>query len=417
MSGATGDAGGRAITAWVCCVRVNDSHKAYLTRQVASFEEIDARLLVWEDERAERSSPDSDQVPSPWRPHRGRRGQDFLRRTLDAVRCRFRRNVHGATDAESRYFEQRDPPDVIYAHTGPMGLRMLPVAEHFDVPLVVHFHGIDVTRTDTAYRVTMGRNIGRFSSVLVVGEWMKDRIAAFGGSHGDILTVPMGAPSTLEATPTDRSGSSGFSFVCVGRLVPTKGVDRIIRAFAIVSRQRSDARLTIVGDGPSRIELNELVSDLGLDGRVEFTGALASDETHGVIARSDVLVHHPIDAGGGTEAFGVVVAEAMMLARPVIASICGGLVDQVDHGRTGFLVEQDDIEALAEHMLTLRDDPVRASEMGRAGRCRSVDRFDSRALAAKVEQHLVEVAARHPKVRARNANDAPSLPPASLPPT
>jgi glycosyltransferase involved in cell wall biosynthesis len=107
------------------------------------------------------------------------------------------------------------------------------------------------------------------------------------------------------------------------------------------------------------------------------------------IAGADVLVHHALDHPGGPEAFGVVITEAMALGLPVVGSRCGGLPDQIVEDETGFLVDQNDVEAMATAMKRLAGDAGLRETMGTAGRARAVAYFDAYDLARKAEDVLI----------------------------
>lgn len=386
----------RSWQIWVCCRRLDDTQKPYLTRQVASWNDEDFRLFAWSDERdsATRQTVPSVEVPTDWL----MRGQTFisgfLHRRIAPFRARARQNSLAATPEERDFFAGFPTPGVIYAHTGPVGLRMLPMAEALNVPLVVHFHGHDVNTRDFEYLLTLRKNFHRFDSIIVAGEWMKERLAAMGCDSPSAQTIPMGAPALLAdfARSLDAS-SSTFRFAVVGRLVRLKAIDRVIDAFARILHRIPTATLVIVGGGPERQALESQAGRLGISASVQFVGEIPSEETMKILAGSDVLVHNPIDAHGGPEAFGVAVTEAMMLSKPVIGSRCGGVIDQVVDGETGILVDQNDLKGLADAMLWLATEPELARRMGRRGRERAVAHFESDTLARQVRDHLDKVGA------------------------
>ncbi len=139
--------------------------------------------------------------------------------------------------------------------------------------------------------------------------------------------------------------------LAVGRLAPEKGVDVLLRAFALLRRER-DARLLVLGEGPERPALERLVAELGLTDSVLMPGFESNPFAY--MARSSVLV-----LPSRHEALANVLVEAMALGVPVVATDSpGGSSEILDSGRCGRLVPVDDAEALALAMRQTLDAPL-----------------------------------------------------------
>jgi glycogen(starch) synthase len=158
--------------------------------------------------------------------------------------------------------------------------------------------------------------------------------------------------------------------LCVGRLVAEKGFDSALTAFATVLDRFPSARLVIAGDGPERQRLTKQMTDLGLINSVEFVGSVPP-ETVPHLMNKATLVLIP----SRLEGFGLVALEAALMARPVVATHVGGLSEVVLHQKTGFLVEQEDEEGLANAILFLLSNPQTASAFGDAARQRAQEVF------------------------------------------
>lgn len=149
----------------------------------------------------------------------------------------------------------------------------------------------------------------------------------------------------------------------VGRLVPYKGVDVLIRALA-----RTRARAVIVGEGPLRGELESLAGITGVAERIRFAGNASADELAALYNACDVFALPSVTRA---EAFGMVQIEAMACRKPVICTDLPSGVPWVNqHGVTGLVVPPGDPEALARAIDTLLSDPVLRARMGEAGRQR-----------------------------------------------
>jgi len=159
--------------------------------------------------------------------------------------------------------------------------------------------------------------------------------------------------------------------LCVGRLLHQKGFDLAIAAFAALVDRFPQARLTIVGDGPSRFDLEQQAAALGLGEAVEFKGRISPEHVRELMNTATIVV-----MPSRSEGFPMVALEAAHMARPVVATPVGGLPESVVHQRTGLLVEPEDSLALAEAIAFLLSHPDIARQMGQAGRSRVLDIFN-----------------------------------------
>ncbi len=380
---------------WMACVRVNRHDKAYFLHQMDGFAQTEPLLVVWEDARPlDERKTQADRtalVPGPWETRwavpGGHRLMQLWKRLRGAVIAAPL--AAGRTETHALMaLAQSHPPSVIYAHTGFVGLRLLPLAQRLGVPLVVHFHGLDINISDPVYQRVLRCEIHHFDRIVVVGNWMIAPLVAMGYDADRIDVVPMGAP--IEDLPIAAPARDGpVRFIAVARMIPYKGLDRTIAAFAQMRGTHQASELHLVGDGPQRAALERQAAPLGK--AVVFHGSRPSVDTLALIAGSDVLVHHALDHPGGPEAFGVVITEAMARGLPVVGTRCGGLPDQIVDGETGLLVDQNDVDGMAAAMARLADDPDLRAAMGQAGRARAVEVFDAHALARRAEDVLIEV--------------------------
>ncbi|HEU0080377.1 MAG TPA: glycosyltransferase, partial [Longimicrobiaceae bacterium] len=153
--------------------------------------------------------------------------------------------------------------------------------------------------------------------------------------------------------------------------------------------------LRVVGDGPEREALRARARVLGLGERVVFEGFVSSAELAERFAGCDAFVLPAVvDAKGDTEGLGVVLLEAMVNAKPVIASAAGGIVDIVRDGRSGWLVPPGDAEALAGAVRACMDDPERRRRYGLAGRDDVAAGFSWPVIVDRLAGLYHEVAAR-----------------------
>jgi glycosyltransferase involved in cell wall biosynthesis len=170
----------------------------------------------------------------------------------------------------------------------------------------------------------------------------------------------------LFTTTVPKIGSGHASrrrVVFAGRIVPPKGVGVLLRAAASV-----DAEFVICGTGRRLEEMRALAQRLGVGQRVHFPGWLSAGELAEELANASVVVLPSL----WPEPFGLVGIEALAAGRPVIASSTGGIVDWLQDGVSGMLVDPGDAAGLAKALNELLADPERQQRMGLAGK-RAVD--------------------------------------------
>lgn len=284
--------------------------------------------------------------------------------------------------------------DVLHAFWPlPHGLLGLAAKKASGVPLISTFFGVELTWAESQLRFlnpAVRRIVDGSDGVTVISSHTAAALERIAPGVGPRV-IPFGAASHPgEATPLpERRPGEPLDLLFIGRLVERKGVRVLIEA---LSRGGSD-RLTVVGEGPERQRLEETVRDLGLDDRVRFTGSIPSEALRRTLAKSDALVLPAVrDAKGDVEGLGVVLIEALLAGRPVIASRSGGIVDIVRHEETGLLVEPGDPDALAAAIARYRDDPGLARTLAAKGREHVQAEFSWDRIIDRLEDLYREVA-------------------------
>jgi glycosyltransferase involved in cell wall biosynthesis len=145
-------------------------------------------------------------------------------------------------------------------------------------------------------------------------------------------------------------------------------------------------RWVVVGDGPTRAALEHRIAERGLSGRTILAGRTNDAALHGWYEAADLFVH-PTRYEGSS----LVTLEAMLHARPVVATRAGGLPDKVIHGRTGWLAPPSDPGALSTALSDAIAERARWPDMGRAGRELLEQRFDWRVIQGKFRELYEEL--------------------------
>ena len=155
-----------------------------------------------------------------------------------------------------------------------------------------------------------------------------------------------------------------------GRLVSTKGVAVLLEAMSILKGRNRTLDLLIIGDGPERVKLEQAARQKGLSAEVRFAGNVPNPQIEEILNNA-IAVVIPSIAG---EVFGLVVAENMLRAIPVIAADLGPFVEVL--GNTGLVFRNSDPVDLAGQIAKVLDDPATASELASLARQRALDSYD-----------------------------------------
>ena len=310
----------------------------------------------------------------------------------------FSAALMGRVDASTPY-------DLVHANFFMSGLVALQLRASFGIPTVMTFHALGEVRRRhqgaadgfPGERLEIERRIVS-TAERIIAECPQDEIDLvdlYGADRERIAIVPCGVDLD-EFAPGDRAvarrdlgfDESEFIVLQLGRMVPRKGIDNVIRALAQLRGCRA-ARLVIVGGdaapaGRLRSDEMQRLVDLadacGIADRVSFAGHRRRSELAAYYAACDVFVTTP-----WYEPFGITPLEAMASARPVIGSDVGGIRYSVVDGVTGFLVPPRDPAALADRLVQLHDDPPLARAMGRAGARRVRTHFTWDRVAEELE--------------------------------
>lgn len=185
------------------------------------------------------------------------------------------------------------------------------------------------------------------------------------GYRGPLEVLPLPVEVQIADAPPRRDTTS-FRVGYIGRLTPEKGVDALLRALA----RTSGIGCRIAGDGPDAPRLRQLVATLGLEDRVDWLGYVDHDATADFYRSVHVVVVPSRTTPGWTEQFGRVVLEALAAGVPVIASDSGELPTLVGELGGGWIVPEDDVEALAATIARASREPRDREQRARVGRHR-----------------------------------------------
>ena len=169
--------------------------------------------------------------------------------------------------------------------------------------------------------------------------------------------------------PRSLSENEPIQITTTGRLVDKKGIEYAIRAIAKLIPIYPHIRYKVIGEGPLRSHFTELIKELKLTENVRLMGWRNETEIVEILKQTHIFVAPSITAANGDQDAPInVLKEAMAIGLPVISTYHGGIPELVEDDKSGFLVPEKDVAALADKLGYLIEHPERWSQMGQAGR-------------------------------------------------
>jgi colanic acid/amylovoran biosynthesis glycosyltransferase len=191
-----------------------------------------------------------------------------------------------------------------------------------------------------------------------------------GGPTGTVRVIPSPVDTDFFTPPPAPRRAGPTRLITVGRLHPIKGHELIIEALRLLAGRGAGPELTIVGGGEMDLPLRRRVSELGLDGRVAFTGVLLDEALRDRLADSDVFV-----MASGSEGLPVALLEAMAMGLAVVVPAITGIPEVIRPGENGLLFTPDDPADLARKLDAVVSDAALRRRLGSAARRTALSRF------------------------------------------
>jgi len=372
----------------VICLTLGQPSETWLWRQIVGLRRHKPTVITW-NYKNPTSFPlqgiEWHRVAFPPTPY------DDSGRWLHRFRTVPSGNFYGTTGAERRWLIELTGERRLRAflcHFGWSALRMVPVALATGVPIIAHFHGVDITARlrNRWYRWSLKNSIKHFHALVAVNDFQRDILVGLGAKKDAIHVIPCGVP-VREFFPHHSKAKSPVRFLTVGRFVEKKAPLTTLRAFDRCIAAGGRAHLLMIGDGPLLPQAKDFVSAHGLQRHVSFLGALGSTDVLDFMRTSDAFLQHSVTApNGDMEGWPVSIGEAAACGLAVIATRHAGIPSQIVHGETGYLVEEYDELRMSNFMMALIRDRELRLNMGAAARRFALENFDHEVQIDTLEQ-------------------------------
>jgi colanic acid/amylovoran biosynthesis glycosyltransferase len=259
---------------------------------------------------------------------------------------------------------QRVGSQLIHAHFAEGGSPALFMSDRLNLPLILHLRGGAELMPDAelrrhlyqfpflAYRRRLWQ---RASLFLCVSQYIREKAIRAGFPEEKVRVQYTGMNCSAFAPSLPVSEKDPNLVLYVGRLVPYKGCDYLLRAMKLVQQRRPQARLVVIGDGSFRAELELLSKELGVG--CTFLGEQPQQTIRSWLERARVFCGPSVTLEDGmSEAFGNVFSESQCMGVPVVAFRHGGIPETMREGITGLLAPERDVEMLAAHLQRYLED-------------------------------------------------------------
>lgn len=281
---------------------------------------------------------------------------------------------------------KQQQPDVIHAHFGYDGMKMLRLANMFDIPLIVSFYGSDVSRLPSEFGWKRRyRKLARFGSHFIAAtQFMKKQLIKLGFNENKITVVRFGVD--LQDSPFILRKRYPNKFMMVGRMVEKKGFKYAIKAIHILKKRGYDVHLDLFGNGPLMKNLNSLTRDLSLNGVVTFHGYQPIETILNAHAEYSLLLAPSVIAkDGDMEGLPNTILEAMAKGTPVVASRHAAIPEVIENFKTGFLVDEGDAEGLADTLENILQEKYNLEQIRRNARKVIEEEYTADRMVSEVE--------------------------------
>lgn len=293
--------------------------------------------------------------------------------------------------------------DLVHIHFGNMGVfytKFFSSGFFNQLPYLVSFHGFDLVPNQTEINRQRYKKMLHSAKFFTVNS-IYTRLLLEKVDSSIVQQIKL-LPESLDTSIFDSSQYSNatqqeniFRLVYVGRLVGWKGPDRAIEIIEKLVNEYGlkNIELTIIGKGPLQVDLEKMVLEKDLNDHVKLIGGQDQSTIKSILNQSDLFLYtgRKESKTDRAENQGLVLMEAQSMGVPVVAFEVGGIKEGLIHGKTGILVESENIEEYTESVFSLILDKSKRLSMGIAARKFVKEKFDTQVLGHQLLDIYQEV--------------------------
>ncbi|MEA3272402.1 MAG: glycosyltransferase family 4 protein, partial [Patescibacteria group bacterium] len=283
---------------------------------------------------------------------------------------------------------------IIVSHVLPIGYVALVFKKLLGIPYIVFTHGMDVLlpQKNQHKKFWLKKILQNARLVVANSEFTQNVILnLIGDSENKKIKTEVIYPCPnpkIKTLQFNRDLSKKKVILTVGRLVARKGIDKVIEAMPKILKELPNAVYMIVGDGPLKKELREIVKEKKLGDKIIFCGDVQDSEMHVYYGMSDIFIMPSRNLDGDVEGFGIVYLEAALFGKPSIAGKDGGAPEAVLDGETGILVNSLNTDEIADAIIRLLKDDELRQRFGANAKERVVREFTWEKQVEKLQRYL-----------------------------
>ena len=280
-------------------------------------------------------------------------------------------------------FLGRGPYDIIQCHFGHIGYLAVLAREIGAVSgkVVTTFHGVDIAaqleQGPADYCQDLFENGELF---LPISERWKDGLTKLGCDPNKINIHRMGIDTRkFSSARHEIDNQKKIIILTVARLVEKKGIEYGVRAVSKILRENPNVNIEyqIVGSGELETSLKQLVNDLNTNENIKFLGRKRQEDVIELMRHADIMLAPSVTSSeGDQEGIPVSLMEALAMRLPIVSTQHSGIPELVQEGKFGFLVPERDVDALADKLEYLIQNPALRQEMGKLGQAHVEEHYD-----------------------------------------
>jgi len=301
-----------------------------------------------------------------------------------------------------RYLKSNQKPNIIIATTWNCARSIVNYCMKSMIPLITVTHGLDVTRKMTYLKKFWLRyTLMRSNNIIAVSRFTRNYLLTkLGIPSKKIYVFPNGVdidkfyPKVEKVYLHKHHLEDCKVILTLSRVIERKRHDAVIKALPQVIRKISNVKYLICGPWHEKyyLRLRKLINQLKLEKYVIFTNKLSDEELNIYYNLADVYImpSRYDKETGDSEGFGITYLEANACEKPVIGGRSGGVEDAIVDGKTGFLVNPNDIDEIANKLILLLENSSLANDIGKQGRNRVLKHYTWDIITKKMEESILK---------------------------